>query len=153
MASTRRTRAEQGPEGPAGPAGPTGPGWAPGVRARPSRAFDTNFQPHATKATLCTYTVAIDTTVTSTGGGDEDDGSVVLWVHSSSPATDGVAVASCELFHRSTSALSTVTGRVVTVSALSAVVPAGYWVQVKKNTNSGGPSFILVDPSDELEIS
>lgn len=140
-----------GANGPQGSAGPPGPAGSPGpqgvqglpnitsLTSAPGRALNATFQPHATRPTLCTYTVRITCTV-SLGG--SQTGTVELRSDAASPP---VTVRDrAELTHGLGLGVG-VNSTVAAGSVISHLVPAGHNVRL---VSSGAAAIVLVDQTE-----
>lgn len=133
----------QGPQGVQGDTGPTGPDGTISVTPTVSaRALNTNFTPHATRPTWCTYTTEI-TAVASLVSGQAS----VVELRSDTNTTPTTVRASCRSDVNITLGLS-IGWNHVTRHTLSYTVPAGHKVRLV----SSGTATITISHQTECTL-
>lgn len=132
-----------GAKGDTGTTGPAGLGTVTPV-ASPNRALNTTFQPHATKAVWCQYSIAITSTFTILGG---QEGKVELLCDAASPPTTVRATAA----NANTGAIAiAITLNQKSTFTLQCLVPAGHYVRLPTSNVTGTPTFVLVSQCEML---
>lgn len=114
----------------------------PAVTARsfayPTRSLSTCFQISSTRDAQVTYGVDISTTVTL---GGSPQGTVFLRTYTNNTCTTGQQTIISSTAGQPTTLSVTVGQTMVGTANLSGMIPAGTWVQIETQNNSGTPSF------------
>jgi hypothetical protein len=114
----------------------------PTVAARsfsyPTRALATCFQISSTRDAQVSYGVDISTTVTL---GGSPQGTVYLRTYTNSACTTGQQTIISSTAGQPTTLSVTVGQTMIGTANLSGIIPAGVWVQIESQNNSGTPTF------------
>lgn len=142
-----------GATGAIGPTGATGSAGADGAQgpaglgtvtpSTPSRSIGTAFQPSATKAILCAYSIKITCTATIGNGAD---GKVELFSDASNPPTTLRAT----IQNANTITLAVTLQSInAQTSVLTYLVPAGHYVKLVSTQTTGSPTFAIISQTEE----
>lgn len=134
-----------GSTGSTGTTGAQGPaGFSTITPSTPSRTIGTAFQPSATNAVFCLYSIQIACTASVSGG---QTGQVQLLSDASNPPTTVRAT----LVNQNTSTL-TIGLTVVNnqTSILSYLVPIGHYIKLVSTNTTGTPSYTMVSQTEAV---
>jgi hypothetical protein len=106
--------------------------------AYPTRALSTCFQISSTRDAQVTYGVDISTTVTL---GGSPQGTVFLRTYTNNTCTTGQQTIISSTAGQPTTLSVTVGQTMIGTANLSGMIPAGTWVQIETQNNSGTPTF------------
>lgn len=125
-----------------GPQGPAGFGTV--TPSTPTRTIGTAFQPSATNAVLCIYSIQIACTASLTGG---QTGTVQLLSDASNPPTTVRATIGNQNTSTLTIGLTIVNNQTATLSYL---VPIGQYVKLVSANVTGTPTFTMIAQTEEV---
>lgn len=157
------TTGAPGAQGPAGTTGSTGAAGATGstgstgatgaqgpagfstiTPSTPTRTIGTAFQPSATNAVLCLYSIQISCTASLSGG---QAGQVQFLSDTSNPPTTVRATIANQNTSGLTIGLTVVNNQ---TALLFYLVPAGHYVKLVSTNTTGTPSYTMVSQTEEV---
>lgn len=134
-----------GSTGATGATGPQGPaGFSTITPSTPTRTIGTAFQPSATNAVLCIYSIQIACTASLTGG---QAGQVQLLSDANNPPTTVRATIANQNTSTLTIGLTVINNQTATLSYL---VPAGHYVKLVSTNTTGTPTYTMVSQTEEV---
>lgn len=134
-----------GSTGAAGSAGAQGPaGFSTVTPSTPTRAIGTAFQPSATNAALCIYSIQIACTASLSGG---QAGQVQLLSDAANPPTTVRSTIANQNTSALTIGLTVVNNQTATLSYL---VPIGHYVKLVSTNTTGTPTYTMVAQAEEV---
>lgn len=147
-AGTAGATGAQGTAGTAGSSGATGAqgpsGFSTITPSTPARSLNAVFQPNATKAVDCSYSISITCTATLTGG---QTGKVELFSDAVNPPT---TLRSTLRNSNSVSLAIALTAVNEQTSLLNYLVPIGHYVKLLTTNVLGTPTFSMISQSESV---